>query len=68
MDKHVLHVEFDRVLVSDMLPAWKVKALYEELDGVPITLSEYLPDNHMTLSCDGEFVATVEISDFIDEE
>ena len=63
MSEHVIHLLYDRVVVSEYLPAWKVKALYEELQ-VPMTLSEYIPDNHMTLIFEGKFVATVDIEEY----
>lgn len=60
-------IEYDELVVSEDLPAKLVKAIYEDYGPVKLTLSQHLPDNHMTLMLNGKFAATVNIECYEDE-
>ena len=63
----VLDLPYDRVVVSEDLTAKRVKALYNWIQ-CPITLSPYIPENHMTLCFEGKFVATINIEPDFDPD
>lgn len=60
MTKQLLGIEYDRAVISENLTVKSAKEVSDFLE-CPITLSEYLPDNHVTLLNGDRFVATINL-------
>lgn len=58
----VMIIVFDAAVISSDLPVGRAKDLADTLN-CAITLSDYIPTNHMTLLRNGEFVATLNIEE-----
>ncbi len=65
---NVMQIEFDEIVISGDLPVWNAREISKMVGpDVKVTLSEYLPVNHMSLIFKRRFVATIDITDHDDD-